>query len=191
MRAFIAIEIPEYIKDNIVEIQDKLKKAFADITWVKKENMHITLRFFGEIQEKSVEDIKKFIRDTAKKNPKFNITLNNVGAFPSWNYPRVLWIGIKDPDKIIKLATELEDDIVKGGFAPLQDKPFQAHLTIGRIKGPVNKESLKNISLSISFSSTMEVNKIIFFQSRLTPHGHIHTNIFQENLQSPPLQKGD
>ncbi len=182
MRTFIACEIPEETKDIVVQIQNKIKDINASVVWVKKESMHITLRFLGEIQENEVKTVKECIQKVSEQNNRFDIFLENIKVFPSWSFPRVLWIGIKDPEQINKLAGNVEQELVKKGFQP-QDKPFQAHLTIGRIKGLKNKESLQKIVLTLPLlNEKIGIDRIILFQSKITPTGPIHTRIFEAKL---------
>jgi len=142
MRVFIAIELPQDIKERLSRLQDKLKGSGADVRWVNPGNIHLTLRFLGEINEESLGKVDGMIREVAKGKPKIKVNLSGLGLFPDTNHPKVIWAGVKEGDSEIKIiAKEIEEKLLGLGI-PKEERPFSSHITIGRVKSSVNKERL-------------------------------------------------
>lgn len=175
MRTFVAVELEK----NLIETIDNfIFKTYREIdsnkiSWVKKENLHVTLKFLGEINEKQVEVVKNVLSNIAKKTKSFVITVDGIGVFPKITSPRVIWLGIKDGEKELNtLANTVEEELYKYGFEK-EKKNFVAHLTIARIK-KVNRlndiinyvEKHKNI-----FFGNSKISHITFFESVLKPEG--------------------
>lgn len=189
MRAFIAIELsPDSIK-CLASLEEQLKSSGADVKWVKPENIHLTLKFLGEIDDKAREKITKIMEDIAVKEKPFCIRLFSPGAFPKINLPRVIWIGIDKGDSQIKqIAKALEEEIAKVGI-PKENRPFSSHITLGRVRSDLNREKLvKNLenlaSNSPQDSPEFMVAKITLFKSTLTPRGPIYEVLKEAYLQS-------
>jgi len=188
MRAFIAIELPKEIKDYLSRIQVQLKTAGADVKWVEPKNIHLTLKFLGEIDDKKKDGVIKIIEDIAKSNNPFSARICCVGAFPKISFPRVLWVGIQEGDKETKeIARELEEKVNKLSI-PREDRPFSSHITIGRIKSTLNREKLVRELETIAANFSKEglifsVTKITFFKSTLTPGGPIYEALKEVELK--------
>lgn len=173
MRTFIAIALPEQIKDTLAALEQELKKTNADVKWVTPENIHLTLKFLGEIDEKKLEKIKLILDETAKDRPGFLLGLSGVGAFPKINSPRVIWAGVsKGEAEVRQIAGELEEKIASVGIAK-EKRPFSGHITIGRTRSSLNQEKLvKGLENLAGFlNQEFPVNKITLFKSTLTPLG--------------------
>jgi len=188
MRTFIAIELPSEIKDSLRRLQEKLKASKADVKWVEPNNIHLTLKFLGEIDDKKLEEIIKIIDDTAKEKNKFQIHISSLGAFPKIDFPRVIWVGVDIGDKETKqIAQELEEKIAKIGI-PKEDRPFSSHITIGRTRSSLNREKLaqdlKNKAELNGERLEFYVTKIILFKSTLTPRGPIYETLNETNLKT-------
>ena len=186
MRTFIAIALPQEMRDYLACIQAELKKCQADVKWVQPENIHLTLKFLGERDEKKIERIKEILQETVREKAYFVLHLCNIGAFPKIDFPRVIWVGIDKGDKETKaLALELEDKIAKLGI-PKEDKPFSSHITIARIRSPANRESLVQ---ELKRTPTLEgkeflVTKITLYKSTLTPKGPIYEVLKEASLKT-------
>ena len=116
MRAFLAIEIEESLKNKIKKTQQTIKNTnSAKIKYVEDENIHLTLKFFGEINQRKQKQISSIIRKTTENYETYTMKLVKVGAFPNMNRPRVIWTGIKDNDTTINLIKELDDEFNKIG----------------------------------------------------------------------------
>lgn len=185
MRLFIAVEVEKELKDKILDIQGRFRKIDADIKYVEPENLHYNIKFLGEITENKVEMIKKTLENAVKPFEKFKIHIFGLGAFPSKNYAKVLWIGIKEgKQELIGLAKEVDRQLGSIGIKQ-ESREFQPHLTLGRVKSGRNKENLlkimnelENIDIGI-----IKAEKIILFKSELTQKGPIYEQIYSVNLR--------
>ncbi len=132
MRTFIAIDLPDSLKAEIANFINHIKPSLnSKINYVSKENLHLTLKFLGEIDENDLSYIEEGLKKI--EHNKFSINLNGLGCFPSSVNPRVLWIGIKDEGKNILSLYEKVNSVLPVRFIE-DDKPFSPHLTIARIK---------------------------------------------------------
>jgi len=186
MRTFIAIALPQEMRDYLACIQAELKKCQADVKWVQPENIHLTLKFLGERDEKKIEKIKEILEETAREKACFSLRLCNIGAFPKIDFPRIIWAGIDAGEKETEaLALELEERIAKIGI-PKEDKPFSSHITIARIKSPANREGLVQGLKKIPQIQGKEfrVEKITLYKSTLTPKGPIYEVLKEANLKT-------
>jgi 2'-5' RNA ligase len=182
MRTFIAIELSDRAKETLTRVQSHLKYSDADVKWVEPANVHLTLKFLGEIDEKTCEKVKSILDEIAKTTKPFEMSLESIGAFPSIDFPRVIWVGI---DKGAKESTELANKITaefstKIGFNK-EARDFAAHLTIGRVRSGKNKQALKEKIILYALLPTLreEVSSVILFQSKLTPTGPIYTRLHE------------
>jgi 2'-5' RNA ligase len=186
MRTFIAIELPEEIRNALAQLQDRLKKSGADVKWVEPKNIHLTLKFLGEINDNQLEKIVKILEGVSGGQKGFLMRLSSVGAFPNMNYPRVIWIGIDQGERETKeIAKELEDRIVSVGI-PKEERPFSSHITIGRVRSFLNKDKLASELKSINSLEAKEVavTKITLFKSTLSPKGPVYEALKEINLKA-------
>lgn len=188
MQTFIAIELPQEIKDSLAQLQTELKSTNADVKWVAPQNIHLTLKFLGGIDDKQLEKIIHIIDDVSKEKDKFQITVSSLGAFPEIDSPRVIWIGIDSGDKQVKEITkELEEKIEKIGI-PKEDRPFSSHITIGRTRSSLNRQELvrylKNKADLGGKKLDFYVTKITLFKSTLTPKGPIYETLKETSLKT-------
>ncbi|ADD09135.1 2'-5' RNA ligase [Aciduliprofundum boonei T469] len=166
MRTFIAIEIPFFR-----EIEELQKSIEGRAKLVEEENMHITLKFLGEIEEKLIEKIKKIVEEC--KVDKFKISLQGVGFFPNERYIRVIWIGIDGYEPIVKMAKCIDEKLSKLGFE--REKGYVPHLTVARAKGRVsimNYDRFKNLKFG-----EVDVREVKIKNSTLTPKGPIYEDV--------------
>lgn len=185
MRSFIAIELPEGVKSAISELQQELKKCRADIRWVKPDNIHLTLKFLGDTEEKSLGKIVEAAKAACAGNGGFALETRGVGVFPDMRAPRVLWVGISDSDSLTGLQKDIENGLAKLGFSP-EKRRFSPHLTLGRFRSSSGKEGLydkieeyKYLSLGL-----IEVKTIFLIKSDLTPSGAEYTKIAGIDLKN-------
>ena len=173
------MEFPDVIKDEILLFQNELKKiVIGNVKWVERENFHITLRFLGEIPEGMIENIEKIMDEVVEYFSPFYVSFDIFGAFPSLNYPRVLWIGLKDGlDNLQTLYSVLEKRIVMAGF-PKEDKSFSPHITIGRAKDRIRITQ----EIKMPIKDKIYINEIILFESKLTPQGPIYSPLYRSKF---------
>jgi 2'-5' RNA ligase len=188
MRTFIAIELPQEIKDSLRRLQEKLKASKTDVKWVEPNNIHLTLKFLGEVDDKKLDKVIKIIEETARDKNEFQMRISSLGAFPKIDFPRVIWVGVETGNKETKaIAEELEEKTAKIGI-PKEDRPFSSHITIGRTRSSLNREKLvqdlKNKAELGGEKLEFYVTKITLFKSTLTPHGPIYEVLKETNLKA-------
>jgi len=185
MRCFIAIELPEGVKSALEGLQEEFKKCGVDVRWVKPENIHLTLKFLGNIDEKKVKEIVKRIERVCDKYESFSLEARGVGVFPSLHAPRVLWAGIKGNSPLKWLQSDVEDEMASMGFKR-EDREFTPHLTIGRFKSFTDKKELANkIELHKDNSfGWINVKAIVLMKSDLRPSGAEYTRIAEIPLKT-------
>jgi len=178
MRTFLAIEIPEQIKRKVDQLITQEKKNQLPIKWTKFENLHITMKFLGEIEESKKLEIIPVLERTCKPFAPFNINLEGIGCFPHPGNPRVLWIGVKlGVAALTAIACGIEKDLSAIGF--MKDKDFHAHLTIGRTRKFCKVDSF----LAKPFTTEdFSVNSVTLFESILKPEGPIYSTLKKFNL---------
>jgi 2'-5' RNA ligase len=180
IRAFLAVDPPQEIFNGIIKIQERLRKAIqGDIRWVRPEGIHLTLKFFGYVYESDIENISRVVKDGVANMKALLLNVRNLGAFPSVNRPRVLWLGIDgDTNALISLQVEIDAGFQEYGFKK-EDRPFRPHLTLARIKEPKGliglAEAVKKNEDYIAGSFT--VTGLTLFKSDLKPTGAIYTKL--------------
>lgn len=189
MRTFIAIELPKDIKDTLARLQEQLKISGADVKWVKPDNIHLTLKFLGEIDEQKLNKIMAILDDVTKDRSHFYLSLSSIGAFPKINYPRVIWIRIdKGEEQVKELAKVLEERIEKVGI-PREDRPFSSHITVGRVRSNLHREQLVGDLVYLQNNPAggdlgFGVARITLFKSTLTPQGPIYEVLKEASLKT-------
>ena len=136
MRLFIAVFPPPEVQGAAFRAADPLRPGHDAVAWVKKENLHYTMRFLGEVDEAGAANAAAAMREAAARRARFGAALGGFGAFPSAKRARVLWIGMLQGDEPMRLlASELDAALVRHGFES-SDESFEPHLTIGRVRAP-------------------------------------------------------
>ncbi len=183
IRSFLAIELPKPILRKIEEVEAELRSAHADVRWVSPEKIHLTLKFFGNIEESRIDSIFKSIEESVRSTPPFSLKVRGVGAFPSMKSPRVIWLGLIDGQSLTSLQGRIETQLGKIGFEP-EDRPFQPHLTLGRMKSSRGKDELgrRMEKHKEEDFGDFQVDRVIFFKSDLRPSGPIYTALRELRL---------
>ncbi|WP_295112249.1 RNA 2',3'-cyclic phosphodiesterase [uncultured Methanobrevibacter sp.] len=177
IRAFLAIDLDEDLKPKINKIIKNFKEIDANIKYVDLANLHLTLKFFGDIDVDGIDLLSRKISDVVSGFDSFNIKIMGCGAFPNKNHIKVIWVGLEG-DKVLKdLHDKLDVEFKKLGFEA--DKKFSSHLTIGRMKSAKNKNEVKSQieSLENFEIGEMTVDRIILKKSTLKPSGPIYEDI--------------
>lgn len=185
MRTFIAIKLPIQVQSSLSLLQNQLKNSKAPVRWVKPENIHLTLKFLGEVTEEKIEMIMQIMKDITSDKAAFHVHIGTLGAFPKINRPRVLWVGIdKGNQEIKEIAEQLENKIVALGI-PKEEKPFSSHITLGRLKSSLNCQGLiQKLSELKCADLQFLVSKITLYKSTLTPQGPIYEIVDEANLRA-------
>jgi 2'-5' RNA ligase len=178
VRSFIAFDLDsEMVRKKLADIQALLVKTGADLKVVEPENIHVTMRFLGDVRMDSVDKICEAMKK-ALFAP-FDVKIQGVGAFPDARYPRVVWAGItQGANDLRSISSQLEPHLMALGFAP-DPKGFSPHLTIARVKGTRNKVELaKFITDRKGFDfGTIKAACLRLKKSDLTPRGPIYSTL--------------
>lgn len=183
-RLFIAIDLPIEIKRELHKFEQELAKYISrGVKWVELENLHFTIRFLGETEEEKIPNITRIMDEVSQELNPFNISLKELGTFPNFKNPRIIWIGIeKGKKEILNLFNKLEGKITELGFRK-EEKDFSPHLTLGRVKERIRWNEKWNINiLNIEFL----VEEMTLFESQLTPQGPIYTPLYKCKFSKNP-----
>jgi len=186
IRSFLAIELPEAIRKRIEEIQRDLRSSNSDVRWVSPEKIHLTLKFFGNIEESRVDTITKSIEPLVGGTPQFSLEVRGMGVFPNIRNPRVIWMGLIDEKQVlIPLQKQLESTLETIGFQ-VEDRLFRPHLTLGRMNSGRGKDELTGRIQKHKEEKfgDVEVKRLVLFKSDLRPIGPIYTPLGQIELGS-------
>ena len=177
IRAFLAIDLDDDLKPKINKIIREFKKTDARIKYVELTNLHLTLKFFGDIDTEGLSLLEDAISNVLSEFESFNVKINGCGAFPNSNRINVIWVGIDDDSIIRDMHDRLDKEFVRLGFD--KDRKFSTHLTIGRMKSAKNKNKVKSTIEEFEDVEIgeMEVTQISLKKSTLTPAGPIYEDL--------------
>ncbi|HEX5411948.1 MAG TPA: RNA 2',3'-cyclic phosphodiesterase [Terriglobia bacterium] len=171
MRAFIAIELPAFIREALAREQARFSTVATDARWTRPEGIHLTLKFLGEISDRQQAQVKDAL-GRMESFEKFTVRVHGLGFFPNAKSPRVFWAGVEAPPDLARLAAQVDSAMAHLGFPP-GDRPFKPHLTLARFKAPRPQRDLEAqvASEDIPTLGSFEVSEFFLWQSRLRPGG--------------------
>jgi len=176
MRCFVAVNVADPVRDLIVRVQDALRRSDAHVTWVRREALHLTLKFLGDLGDGEVGSLRTLLREESARWRPITLQYAGIGTFPERGAPRIVWAGaVGDIERLAGLAAAVERHAAAVGV-PGERHPFVAHLTIGRVKSDRN---LKRLQKAIEDQREValgkdEIGSIALIQSTLTPQGPIY-----------------
>lgn len=192
IRAFIAIELPEDIRQKLDELEKKIQAHAGEaarkaVRWVPANNMHLTLKFLGEVSSGNVEALAGMLRSEAGRHASFDLTVGGLGAFPNLHRPRVIWVGVQAPVELSSLQKAIEGETRQLGY-PTEDRPFSPHLTLGRIAQNARPEEVAQIArgvedVQVGELGRVRVERMHLFRSDLHPSGSIYTSLYNFQLK--------
>jgi 2'-5' RNA ligase len=184
-RVFCAIELPSLVCKKISEYITRLRVAAADsrASWSRAENIHLTLKFVGEIPPAQANNLSQAATNAVAGFSPFEIGIGNTGSFPKHGTPRVLWIGVDDySGKLAELQAKLENESLRLGFEK-EARAFNPHLTIARLRKPQGARALATAHKEMGFGSTeVSVMELAVIRSELSSEGSKHTVISRHAL---------
>lgn len=184
MRTFISVELPDEVKKNIAELVNELKDRGAAVKWVEAQNLHITLKFLGRVEERNLDNLIDLTTKALADCGSFKARFEGLGTFPEGKTPRVVWVGTAEGgDKLCSLAKVLEETLSKAGFQS-EEREFKSHITIGRVKENKGVDKLKEKIKSVKDAKFGEalVDRISIMKSTLTPKGPIYEKVKEVKL---------
>ena len=187
LRTFIAIDLPDEVVQGAQQLVRKLAKVAPGVKWVEPENLHLTLKFLGEVRENETYAICRAISRSVEAIDAFDIELLGAGAFPKLERPRTLWVGVgKGTEELTALYNAIDDALADMGF-PRDPKRFVPHLTLGRVKqpGPWLKDVSQMVAENADFlAGVAAVEEVVFYSSELTSDGPIYSPIGRSELNA-------
>ena len=184
VRTFIAIELDDAIRQRLAAAQQRLRSADAKVRWVGADQMHLTVRFLGEIDEGIVNQVAGAMHMAAADAQPFDLAVAGLGTFPPRGAPRVVWAGADEPTgALAALHKRLERELRNLGFER-ERRAFSPHLTLGRVKDPRTCTRLRTLVTDGADEAfgTQTVTALVLFQSVLSPHGATYTPLHREPL---------
>lgn len=188
VRSFIAIELPETLFEPMRKASNDLQEILAGqpVRWVPVENIHLTLKFLGDVSERNIPMITEILEAEAANHCTFEISVGGFGVFPNFSRPRVIWVGVQGPDELSNLQRRIDLETTRLGYAPGQ-RDFSPHLTFGRISRNASPKQVRQASdllrkHQLGFLGAARITKVNLFKSVLGPNGAVYSKMAVANL---------
>jgi RNA 2',3'-cyclic 3'-phosphodiesterase len=185
VRTFVAVLLPDEIRGRLAQEIDGLRRHASGVAWVAVENLHITVKFLGGVEETRLAEVSAAL-ERAATVPAFGVDVRGLGAFPSTTRPRVLWAGAPGAPEFTRLAEDVDRALVSLGFAP-ESRGFTPHVTLGRVREP-----RRNVALSEALEDAvghpfgaLRVERLSLMRSDLSPRGARYTELSAVPLPAP------
>ncbi|HUA20917.1 MAG TPA: RNA 2',3'-cyclic phosphodiesterase [Bryobacteraceae bacterium] len=182
MRLFTGIDLPEEVRERLERLLMHLRPA-AHLKWSPVYNLHVTLKFIGELDEEKLPQLEAALRSVPPRVP-IHAEVKGLGWFPNPHHPRVFWVAVHASDELAVLAREIDEALQTVGIAP-EERPFAPHLTLARIKDPVPLQMLRNAIAqleSVEFGS-FAIDRFYLFRSQPGSAGSIYTKLSEYPFQ--------
>jgi 2'-5' RNA ligase len=186
MRCFVGLELPAEVQAAAGEVLRELKRSGADLKWVRPENLHVTLKFLGEVEDGRTQEICQAIEAACAGQPALELSLAEAGAFPSPQRPQVVWLGLAGQvAELAGLAGRIDEALAGLSFAP-EARPFKAHVTLGRLRrgkggarssassAPLTRALVGLASQAGHEGPSFVAQRVVLMKSTLTPQGSIY-----------------
>jgi 2'-5' RNA ligase len=177
LRAFVAIQLTDDVIAHAKALQDALKQHGLKLKWVKPQNLHLTLKFLGDIPQTDAAAIGAALKTAVGDEGPLALTLQGMGVFPGIRQPRVLWAGFGGAvDRLKRLQSRIEDQLEPMGYRR-EKRGFNAHLTLARIKGAIAPDRLLRAIEAVGCfqPQPFEVRSVMLYKSDLRPTGAVYT----------------
>ena len=184
IRTFIALELPPALISLLAEVQENLQSMGLRAKWVRPENIHLTLKFLGNIDPADIDKIGGAMVDAVGEFGTFNLVAGGVGVFPGINRPRVIWVGLKGQVQLLfAMQRRLEDNLAALGYKK-EKRPFKGHLTLGRFRKSVNPNKIRRVLQEFGNLASEEftARRVIFYKSDLKPTGAVYSQLQQASF---------
>jgi RNA 2',3'-cyclic 3'-phosphodiesterase len=178
MRTFLAIDLGEEIRDRLVTLQEQFAVEAPDVKWVEPENLHVTLLFLGEVQQREVLAVCRAAQKAIAQMPAFSIEVEGVGAFPNPRRPRTIWVGVgKGAPELVAVHDAIEAPLFEMGNYRRETRAYTPHVTLGRLRGErTNDDLAKAIQKHQTWNAgEVTVVEVAVMTSELTSNGPIYT----------------
>ncbi len=189
LRTFIAIEIPTPLQDAIHQRTLGLRQAAdASVRWVAPHNLHLTLKFLGDVSSANIQFLIQMLTQEAAQHAGFTLQIGGLGSFPNSKRPRVIWVGIQAPAELEALQRGVESGAARLGYSA-EARPFSPHLTIGRVKQNLSAAEQQTLQAALEATHVgqigrAEVSEVHLIKSDLQPSGSVYTRLHSAKLKS-------
>lgn len=179
MRTFLAFEVVQGVQEKVLIMTEHFRGIDRTVRWVRSENTHVTIHFFGEVDGEDVPEIESIIRDAAQDISPFDVEVRGISAFPSLERAAVIWYGILNHAQLQTVYNGVRDGLHgKKLVEKLETRPYTPHLTAGRVKGRMNPRLVEEIRLHDRETfGTFTVNALVLFKSTLTGRGPLYEKL--------------
>lgn len=188
VRAFVAVEIPPYLKEKLHTETESLRGALprSIVRWVDVGNIHLTLKFLGDTPLGDLEKLKGYLTEEVASQKVFDLKINGIGIFGGFSRPRVIWAGIKDNGNLLSLYKCVQRAASRMG-SDAERRPFSPHLTLGRVQRQISDNDKDRIRAAVQSHEnldfgTMQVNSIHLYESKLKLTGAVYRSLFEVRL---------
>jgi 2'-5' RNA ligase len=188
IRAFIAIDLSPDIQQRLDEVLQNYKSQLPNIPirWVAASNIHLTLKFLGDVSLSNLNLLTEMIQKEISTHHQFDISVGSSGAFPNIRQPRVVWVGVEAPAELASIQNGIEVTTSRLGYSR-EERAFSPHLTLGRVSRNATSQDVKAISKAleatrVGFLGVTCVEKVNLYRSDLHPTGAVYTQIFSSTL---------
>lgn len=189
VRTFVAIELPSDILDVLAEVQERLRHGPGGGAgrWVRKEGVHLTLKFLGDVPSERLQAIYQAVASVCAKRSTFILQIGGLGCFPNVRRPRVIWVGVyEETGQLTALQKDIEHGLASLGFPP-EGRVFTPHLTLARVAEKANRQEVEALGKAVSTQelkelAQMRVTEVSIMKSDLRPEGALYTELFKARL---------
>jgi 2'-5' RNA ligase len=173
IRTFLALDLGAKIRKKLVAVQEELAEAMAEVKWVEPDNLHVTLLFLGEVNDRELPGVCRAAQQAVAEMPSFTVSVETLGCFPNTRRPRVVWAGIgQGMQEICRIHDALESAMLEQGCYRREERQFTPHVTLGRVRSEeVNERFAPAIQEHRVWSAgEVAVNEVLVMSSQITRH---------------------
>jgi 2'-5' RNA ligase len=178
LRTFIGVDIGKAIRDRALALQNTLAQASSEVKWVEPENLHVTLLFLGEVDDREIPDVCRVVAEEARQHAAFTMSVEKAGCFPNPRRPRILWVGVgAGQEELRSLHDALESPLLDLGCYRREERKYTPHITLGRVRSERPGDQLASaLAKQASWrGGEIEVKELLVLSSELTPKGPVYT----------------
>ena len=193
LRTFVAVDLGKPLRDRLVALQENLARAGADVKWVEVENLHVTLLFLGEVDERELLPVCRAVSVVCGRHERFTLGVEAVGCFPNPRRPRVVWAGVGDgAPELVALHDALEPPLQELGCYRREERQYTPHVTLGRVKsdGPADALAAALARKAKWHGGEIEVQELLVMSSQLTSRGPEYTILSRGRLRKASAKRG-
>jgi len=186
LRTFIALDLGRTVRDRLISLQETLSRTAPDVKWVEPENLHVTMLFLGEVDNREVLEVCRAVGDCCRQLAPFSMSVEGLGTFGNPRRPRTIWVGVGDGEEEVKaLHAAIEARLLELGCYRREERAFTPHITLGRVKQDGSGDDLSPVLQKKSDwqAGAVQVREVLVMSSELTPRGPIYSVLSRAPLR--------